>query len=101
MTEAERRRLRNNAIVAFITLVAVTVVTHDETEAGSVSTEEFLETFDQALNIRLSKVDREELAQPLQVLCDVFRQSVRRKKNRFVMERAIDELFDEIDMEFD
>ena len=101
MTDNERRRIRNNAIVAFVQLAGASVVIHDESRAWNVSTDEFLETLDRLLSVRLGRPDGAELAQPIEVLCDIFRTSVRRTKNRLVMGRTIEELFDELDIDFD
>ena len=97
MTENERQRLRTDAIVAFMTVVSAAVVVHDETSKGSASTEEFLETLDLVLKLRLDKPDGPRLAAPVRTLFDQFTLMVKREKSQFVMKRAIDEIFDDID----
>ena len=99
MSDNDRQRARNDAIVAFVNVVATAVVVLDETGEGKVSAEEFLETVDQALSERLNKPDGAVLAASVRTLCDVLRMMVRRRKSRFEMERAIDEIFDKIDRE--
>ena len=100
MAEDNRRQqLRNAAIVAFMSVVAGAVVVNDETSKGKVSVEEFLETFDQCLDMRLKQPGGAELEAPVRSLCDMLRLMIRRKKSRFVMKRAIDEIFDDIDDE--
>ena len=97
MTDNDLQRLRTDALVAFMTVLSAAVVVHDETSKGGASTEEFLETLDLVLKWRLDKPDGPRLATPVRTLFDQFTLMVKRKKSKFVMKRAIDEIFDDLD----
>ena len=70
----------SNATVAFMQAVAFAVAVHDTTMRGEMSAEEFLETVDQALEIRLKQPDGVELAVLLLRLRDNFRKMVSKTK---------------------
>ena len=92
-----RARLRNDAIVAFLSVVAASVVLLDETGPDKMTAEEFLVNLDLALNGRLSKPDGAALDASVRKLCGLLGIRVRRMKSQFAMKRAIDEIFDEFD----
>ena len=79
MADHDQEQLRN-ATVAFMQAVAFTVAVHDTTMRGEMSAEEFLETVDQALEIRLKQPDGVELAVLLLRLRDNFRKMVSKTK---------------------
>ena len=70
----------SNATVAFMQAVAFAVAVHDTTKRGEMSAEEFLETVDQALEIRLKQPDGVELAVLALRLRDNFRKMVSKTK---------------------
>ena len=96
MTANDRQQLRNNAIVAFISVVSASIVVDDVTMEGKASSEDFLETLDLALKHRLSRPDGAALAAPVGTLCDILRSMVRRSKAGFAMGGSIADLIDEL-----
>ena len=101
MEDYERYRVRRNAIVAFLSVVATTIAATDETGRGKVSSKQFLETIDQALDIRLKHSDGAELAEPVQLLRDILGSMVSRAKVSLEMERSVDKILEEIDADLD
>ena len=79
MADHDQEQLRN-ATVAFMQAVAFAVAVHDTTKRGEMSAEEFLETVDQALEIRLKQPDGVELAVLVLRLRDNFRKMVSKTK---------------------
>ena len=96
MADHDREQLRN-ATVAFVRALAAAVAVHDTTMRGAMSAEEFFETVDQALEIRLKQPDGVELAVLLLRLRDNFRKMVSKSKVLLEMGRAVDEIFDDKD----
>ena len=95
------RQLREDTSIAFLNLVAITLGTLDHTTKERVTIDEFMETLDTALKMRLTKPDGELLASRLPRLRDWFERRARRCRYEFGMMRSIDEVFDELELDTD
>ena len=87
MADHTQEEMRN-ATVAFLRVLAITVA------VGEMSAEEFLETVDQGLDVRLQQPDGEDLAVLVRRLRGLFGKLVSKGKISLEMGRAVDAIFD-------
>ena len=96
-TSDNEQQLRDDASVAWLFLVATTLGVLDYAHPENGTIDEFMETLDMALKMRLSKPDGPLLASRLGRMRDLVERKARMVRYRVGMKRSIDEVFDQLE----